>query len=53
MRTINILNYGEKLTMRKIDIPKLKKDEILLKMIGAPINPSDINFSKGLYGFKR
>lgn len=34
-------------------IPNLKAKDVLIKMYGAPINPSDLMFVRGLYGIKK
>lgn len=33
--------------------PTLKPEQVLVKMNYAPINPSDLNFINGLYGYKK
>jgi len=38
--------------MRETELPVLKKDEVLIKMMAAPINPADINTIQGVYPIK-
>lgn len=35
--------------MKKIPVPKPQWNEVLIKVMAAPINPSDIAFMKGFY----
>jgi trans-2-enoyl-CoA reductase len=37
------------LRMRKIEVGELGNDKVLLKILAAPINPSDINIIEGTY----
>jgi NADPH:quinone reductase len=43
---------GEPLVARQIPVPKPRKGEVLVKMAASPINPSDLAFMMGGYGFK-
>ena len=38
-----------KLQVKRIPVPKPGKGEILIKVLAAPINPSDLMFMKGYY----
>jgi len=40
------------LRLRPSQLPDLKDDEVLLRMLAAPINPADPNFIAGTYGIK-
>ena len=52
MKAVHFLKYGEKLRLRNISIPSSNASQILVKVKYAPINPSDIYFSQGVYGYK-
>jgi NADPH:quinone reductase len=43
---------GEPLVVRQIPVPQPRKGEVLVKMAASPINPSDLAFMMGGYGFK-
>lgn len=45
----NLLRAMLSLKLEKRNIPELKPDEVLVKMEGAPCNPSDIAFLRGGY----
>lgn len=40
------------LELESFDIEKPGKDEVLVKMLAAPINPADVNTIEGTYGIK-
>lgn len=40
------------LRVEKRPVPKPGKDEVLVKMVASPINPSDLAVLEGYYGFK-
>ncbi|PRP83811.1 hypothetical protein PROFUN_08926 [Planoprotostelium fungivorum] len=40
------------LKLENVELPKLKDDQVLVKMVAAPINPADINMIEGVYGKK-
>lgn len=40
------------LGLKRIQVPKIKKDEVLIKFLASPINPSDINQIEGVYPIK-
>jgi len=40
------------LKLKELRIPKMKDDEVLVKFLAAPINPSDINQIEGVYPIK-
>ena len=47
--------YGDPnkvLQLQKSQVPKLEKGDILIKMLLAPVNPSDINMIEGTYFLK-
>ncbi len=41
---------GEDVELLTLAIPALKKGQALIKVHASPINPSDLNFMRGLYG---
>ena len=43
----------EALRVEKRPVPKPGKNEVLVKVAASPINPSDIGFLEGLYGFRK
>jgi len=40
------------LSLKELKIPSIKDDEVLVKFLAAPINPSDINQIEGVYPIK-
>ncbi|KAF2362799.1 Alcohol dehydrogenase C-terminal [Trinorchestia longiramus] len=47
--------YGEPqnvVKQRSVELPSLKPEEVLVRMLAAPINPSDINTIQGMYAVK-
>ncbi len=56
MRAVRLLDYDgkpESLAVAEIAVPQPGPGEVLVRMHAAPINPSDILFVRGLYGFKK
>ena len=56
MRAIVFDTYGEPksvLTVRDVPTPEPSPGQVLVKMDAAPINPSDIVFVEGGYGFRK
>ena len=56
MRAVVLNNYGDPksvLTVRDIPKPEPKPGQVLVKMEASPINPSDIAFVEGTYGFRK
>ena len=52
MKAIQIIRYGEKLRVRRTDIPIRKSNELLIKINFSPINPSDLYMGLGVYGYR-
>ena len=44
---------GASFTLVEKPVPKPEGKELLVKVLAAPINPSDVMFTRGLYGFKK
>jgi hypothetical protein len=42
----------EALRVEQLPVPKPGADEVLVKVAASPINPSDLAFLEGRYGFK-
>lgn len=56
MKAVTILKYDESepsLELREKEIPVPKDNEVRIKIHASPINPSDLMFIRGLYGFKK
>ena len=45
-------NGAEALRIEQRPVPRPGKDEVLVKVAASPINPSDLAFLDGEYGFK-
>lgn len=45
-------NPADALHLETFDTPPLEKGEVLLSIHAAPINPADLNFIEGTYGFR-
>lgn len=52
MRSITLLKYAEKWRLRTVPLPLLSPHDLLIKVLYAPINPSDLYFSYGVYGLR-
>jgi NADPH2:quinone reductase len=48
-----LLKSGGGLTVGRIPVPEPGPGQLLLRMTAAPINPSDLGFLKGAYGFHK
>ncbi|MGZ6190885.1 MAG: zinc-binding dehydrogenase [Vulcanimicrobiaceae bacterium] len=56
MRAVQLLNYDgkpESLTVSDVSVPSPRSGEVLVRMYASPINPSDLAFVHGLYGFRK
>jgi NADPH:quinone reductase len=49
----SLLKGPDQLEIDQIEIPALKKGQVLVKMAYAPVNPSDLAFLQGNYGLKK
>ena len=43
----------ESITVGQIPTPRPEAGQVLVKVFASPINPSDLAFIQGLYGFKK
>lgn len=48
-----LLKAPNELELMDLELPKLQKGEVLVKIAHAPINPSDLSFIRGTYGLKK
>jgi NADPH:quinone reductase-like Zn-dependent oxidoreductase len=56
MRAVQLHDYEGKpasLTVDQVPVPRPGPGEVLVKLFAAPVNPSDLMFSTGNYGFKK
>ncbi len=56
MRAVVLTAYDgkpESLTVGERSVPRPARGQVLVRMSAAPINPSDLMFLRGLYGFKK
>jgi len=53
MKGAILKRYATRLAIEQLSMPTPGKDEVLLKMLYSPINPSDMYFVKGIYGDKK
>ncbi len=51
MNAVELDTVGAPLVVRRIPVPQPGPGEVLVKMAAAPINPSDLAFMMGGYGF--
>ena len=49
----NIIRAMRSLTVQDVSIPEPKGSDVLIKVLGAPCNPSDIAFMRGGYGIRK
>lgn len=49
MKALVLEEFGKPLQVREVLVPKLKKNEVLVKIEYAPLNPMDLSFMKGSY----
>lgn len=53
MQAVLLEGSGGPLTVGQIPVPAPGPGQLLLRMAAAPINPSDLGFLRGSYGFQR
>jgi NADPH:quinone reductase len=56
MQAVQLLAYDgkpESITIAEVPVPRPGPGEVLIKVFASPINPSDLMFTQGLYGFKK
>jgi len=52
MQAILLKDSGQ-LTLGEVALPALGTNQVLIRMSASPINPSDLGFLKGAYGFQK
>ncbi len=53
MQAVQIEKEGDPVTVTQIPIPKPGPGEVLVRMAASPINPSDLGFLTGGFGYQR
>src|SRR5690242_2265279 len=56
MRAVQLRAYDgkpESITVGDMPVPRPGPGEVLVKIFASPVNPSDLTFIQGLYGFKK
>ena len=53
MKALHVARYGRFPQLIDLPLPIVQKNNFLIKMKYAPINPSDINFFQGFYGIRK
>jgi NADPH:quinone reductase len=56
MRAVQLSAYDgrpESVRVAQVPVPAPGPGEVLVKMAASPVNPSDLMFIRGLYGFKK
>ncbi len=56
MRAVQLRDYDgkpESIFVAQIPVPRPGPGEVLVRVVASPINPSDLAFVRGLYGFRK
>jgi len=53
MQALQLNAYDGKIELVEKPLPRPKKGQVLVRMAAAPINPSDLSFIQGMYGFHK
>lgn len=56
MRAVQIRDYEgvpQSISVVQVPVPRPGPGEVLVKVFASPVNPSDLMFVRGLYGFKK
>src|SRR5215475_2482767 len=54
MRAVQLRAYdGQSFAMAELPVPRPGPGQVLVRVAASPINPSDVMFVRGLYGFKK
>jgi NADPH:quinone reductase-like Zn-dependent oxidoreductase len=52
MKAAQLMKYGEPakvLAVRDVPLPELERGQVRVRMVAAPVNPSDLLFARGVY----
>jgi NADPH:quinone reductase-like Zn-dependent oxidoreductase len=52
MQAVLLEENGERLTIGEIPVPQPGPGQVLVRIAAAPVNPSDLGFLRGSYGFQ-
>jgi len=53
MQAVQLEGAGGPLTIRQVPVPRPGPGEVLVRMAASPINPSDLAFLDGIYGYQK
>lgn len=53
MRALRLVGYPRQLRVEEVPLPTPRSGQVLVRMDASPANPSDVMFTRGLYGIKR
>lgn len=53
MKALQLNAYDGKLQLVEMPVPQPQAGEVLVKIAATPVNPSDLMFIQGLYGFRK
>ncbi len=56
MRAVQLRDYDGKpdsITIAEVPVPRPGPGEVLVRVFASPVNPSDLMFLRGMYGFKK
>lgn len=53
MQAVLLEGPGDRITVGQLPVPRPGRGQVLVRIAAAPINPSDLGFMRGSYGFQR
>ena len=53
MRALEVAAWGGPLELTERPVPRPARGQVVVRIYAAPINPSDVAFTKGLYGVRK